>query len=101
MLRSREISRELSICQTRLNWWKQTLVDVENERVAREPLARMLQEVRSSSRVNFKLLHRLIDGKPIHITAIDAPQALELRREPKANVARYDALRGKEVSRAS
>ena len=47
------------------------------------------------------LLHRLIDGKPIHITAIDAPQALELRREPKANVARYDALRGKEVSRAS
>jgi hypothetical protein len=47
------------------------------------------------------LLHRLIDGKAASTAAIDAPQALALRREPKANVARYDALRGKEVPRAS
>jgi len=47
------------------------------------------------------LLHRLLDGKPTSIAAIDAPQALALNREPKANVARYDALRGKEVLRAS
>jgi hypothetical protein len=47
------------------------------------------------------LLHRLIDGKAGSVVAIDAPQALALRREPKANVARYDALRGKGVSRAS
>jgi hypothetical protein len=47
------------------------------------------------------VLHRLIDGKAGSVAAIDAPQALALRREPKANVARYDALRGKEVSRAS
>ena len=46
------------------------------------------------------LLHRLIDGKPTTIAAIDAPQALALNREPKANVARYDALRCKEVRRA-
>jgi hypothetical protein len=47
------------------------------------------------------VLHRLIDGKAGSVAAIDAPQALALRREPKANVARYDTLRGKEVSRAS
>ena len=47
------------------------------------------------------LLHRLVDGKPARIAAIDAPQALALNREPKANTARYDALRGKEVTRAS
>ena len=47
------------------------------------------------------LLHRLLDGKPASIAAIDAPQALALNCEPKANVARYDALRGKEVLRAS
>lgn len=47
------------------------------------------------------LLHRLLDGKPASIAAIDAPQALALNREPKANVARYDALRGKGVLRAS
>lgn len=47
------------------------------------------------------LLHRLVDGKADKVTPIDAPQALSLRREPKANVARYDALRRKEVGRAS
>ena len=47
------------------------------------------------------LLHRLIDGKADTVPMIDAPQALALRREPRANVARYDALRGKEVARAS
>jgi transposase len=41
------------------------------------------------------LLHRLIDGKEDKIARIDAPQALELRREPKADVERYDALRMK------
>lgn len=47
------------------------------------------------------LLHRLIDGKAGTATRLDAPQALSLRREPKANVARYDALRRKEAARAS
>jgi hypothetical protein len=47
------------------------------------------------------ILHRLLDGKPASVAAIDAPQALSLRREPKANVARYDTLRSKEASRAS
>ena len=47
------------------------------------------------------LLHRLVDGKTGTVMPIDAPQALTLRREPKANVARYDALRRKEATRAS
>lgn len=47
------------------------------------------------------ILHRLLDGKPASVAAIDAPQALILRREPKANVARYDTLRGKDLRHAS
>ena len=41
------------------------------------------------------ILHRLIDGKVTHGPAIDTPQALLLRREPKANVERYDDLRAR------
>jgi hypothetical protein len=41
------------------------------------------------------LLHRLIDGKVIGGPPLDTPQALILRREPKANVERYDALRSR------
>ena len=39
------------------------------------------------------LLHRLVDGKVIGGPPLDTPQALTLRREPKANVERYDGLR--------
>lgn len=38
------------------------------------------------------LLHRLVDGKSVTPPTIDAPQALILTNEPKANVERYDAL---------
>jgi hypothetical protein len=37
------------------------------------------------------LLHRLVDGKTRR-AAVNAPQALALRREPQANVERHDAL---------
>jgi hypothetical protein len=47
------------------------------------------------------LLHRLIDGKEDKIVRIDAPHALELHREPKADVERYDALRMKDLHHAS
>jgi hypothetical protein len=47
------------------------------------------------------ILHRLTDGKPGTPPRIDAPQALSLVREPRANVERYDALRSKEAARAS
>ena len=39
------------------------------------------------------LLHRLVDGKVTGGPDIDAPRALILRLEPKANVERYDGLR--------
>ncbi len=39
------------------------------------------------------LLHRLIDGKPVVPPSVDAPQALRLTNEPRADVERYDALR--------
>ncbi len=48
------------------------------------------------------LLHRLIDGKADIPDKIDTPPPkLTLREEPKANVERYDALRGKERRHAS
>ena len=47
------------------------------------------------------LLHRLVDGKASQVETIDAPQALVWRQEPKANGARYDTLRGKDVRHAS
>ena len=39
------------------------------------------------------LLHRLVDGKTTGGPTVDTPKALVLRREPKANVERYDDLR--------
>ena len=39
------------------------------------------------------LLHRLVDGTVLGGPPLDTPQALILRREPKANVERYDGLR--------
>ena len=47
------------------------------------------------------ILHRLVDGKAPDGPIIDAPQALSLRREPRADVDRYDTLRGKAVRHAS
>lgn len=47
------------------------------------------------------ILHRLTDGKAPPASPIDAPQALRLKREPVANVERYDALRDREVRHAS
>jgi hypothetical protein len=46
------------------------------------------------------LLHRLTDGRGT-TAAIDAPQALVLTEEPRADIERYDALRVREVRHAS
>src|SRR6202142_4299285 len=45
------------------------------------------------------LLHRLVDGKPMDVPALKAPQAWALPPEPQANVERYDALRKTRESR--
>ncbi len=46
------------------------------------------------------ILHRLTDGRGT-IAAIDAPQALVLQQEPKADIERYDELRDREMRHAS
>jgi transposase len=46
------------------------------------------------------VLHRLTDGTNT-VTVIDAPQALVLNQEPRADIGRYDALRDREVRHAS
>ena len=43
------------------------------------------------------LLHRLIDGKSTDAPSIDPPGALALKREPQANVERYDELRPRDA----
>ncbi len=45
------------------------------------------------------LLHRLVDGKAPTVPPIDAPQALVLAKESRADVERYDALRGADRAR--
>jgi transposase len=45
------------------------------------------------------LLHRLTDGTASQVPPIEAPQALMLAQEPKANVARYDSLRPRQGGR--
>lgn len=47
------------------------------------------------------LLHRLLDKKQAQVPALDAPQALRLALEPKADAGRYDRLRGKAARHAS
>ena len=47
-----------------------------------------------------KLLHRLTDAKNT-ASIIDAPQALVLTQEPRADIEHYDALRDREVRHAS
>jgi hypothetical protein len=39
------------------------------------------------------LLHRLVDGKSAEVAQVEAPQALTLAKEPRADVERYDTLR--------
>ena len=43
------------------------------------------------------LLHRLVDAKTTGGPPVDTPQALILRREPRADVERYDDLRAQIV----
>ena len=47
------------------------------------------------------IVHLLLDDKATTVAAIDAPQALVLEREPRADTGRYDALRRRELRHAS
>lgn len=62
-LKSREISREASICQTRLRWWEESLMDIAQDRGKgpREPVAVVLKASKERTCINFKLLQRLVN----------------------------------------
>lgn len=59
----------------------------------RNPLSESPETVQTNRASSLNLLHRLIDGKVSGGPDIATPQALMLRREPKADVERYDGLR--------
>ena len=61
IMKSREVSREQSICQTRLNWWLHILDDVTHKRKTREPVGVALANTFEHSAVNFNLLSRIVD----------------------------------------
>lgn len=60
ILKSREVSRQATICQRRLQWWEETLQDVEKDRKLVEPIGIALRELHTKTNANFDLLHRLV-----------------------------------------
>ena len=60
-----------------------------------------LEEGVASKTHILNVLHRLLDSKATTVAAIDAPQALVLDQEPRADTGRYDALRRRELRHAS
>ncbi|CAI2372567.1 unnamed protein product [Moneuplotes crassus] len=60
ILKSREASRQMMVCKTRLLWWSETLNDIENNKKIQEPIGIALSEVYKNTNANFDLLHRMI-----------------------------------------
>ena len=79
-LKSREISRETSICQTRLRWWEESLIDIAEERGKgpREPVAVVLKASKEQTCINFKLLQRLVNYQLYDIERGDMQTMTEL-----------------------
>jgi len=49
-LKSREISREASICQTRLKWWEEILKDIALDRgKPREPVSVVIKNTKETT----------------------------------------------------
>ena len=61
VMKSREISKETSICQTRLNWWMQIMNDIIEDKKPREPVGVVLADAKAKTNINFNLLQRMID----------------------------------------
>lgn len=83
VLKSREVSKEPSICQTRLRWWEATLADIvrsesKDDFTPREPLAVVLQHAKLHSSMNFNLHQRLVDFQLYDIERGDMQSITEL-----------------------
>ena len=61
IMKSREISREPSICQTRLKWWLNLLKDVQAGKQAKEPVTVVLKDALVNTNLNANLLSRMAD----------------------------------------
>jgi hypothetical protein len=70
------------------------LVMFHDEQAVLAAVEGALQSGAPSKQVVLNILSRLLDTGPA--PKITAPQALQLTKEPKADVGRYDALRGKD-----
>jgi hypothetical protein len=68
------------------------LVLHHDERVVLTAVELALSEGIATKTHALNTLHRLIDGKSVNGPTINTPQVLLLRREPKADVGRYDNL---------
>lgn len=77
-LKSREISKERSICQTRLFWWEQSLLDIEKGHKAKEPITRVLEEAMKNTPINFNLLKRIVNYQLFDIERGDIQTMREL-----------------------
>jgi len=77
-LKSREISREQSICQTRLNWWMQVVSDVKNDKRAREPVSVVLSQAKKKTNINLDLVERIVDFQLFDIDRGDMQTMTEL-----------------------
>ncbi|CDW87483.1 nadh dehydrogenase complex assembly factor 6 precursor [Stylonychia lemnae] len=77
-LKSREISKETSICNTRLMWWEQSLIDIEKGHKAKEPVTRVLQEAMSKTPINMNLLKRIVNYQMFDIDRGDIQTMKEL-----------------------
>lgn len=76
-----------------------SLVLQHDERAVLVAVEMALQAGVTSKTHILNLLHRLTDGTASQVPPIEAPQALVLAQEPKANVARYDSLRPRQGGR--
>ena len=67
------------------------MLDVEADKPAREPLARMLKQVNQDTQVNFKLLHRMIDYQLFDIErgSINTMNELEVYAENTRSLMLY------------
>ena len=91
ILKSREISRETSICQTRLMWWDLSLKDIEAGRPGKEPISRVLSEAIKKTHVNFKLLPRMVNYQMFDMDRgeIQTMQELEVYAENTRSLLLY------------
>jgi hypothetical protein len=79
-----------------VRWWEILALVLHHDEQAVLTAVELALEAGVASKTHvLNVLHRLLDAKPIAPAPVTAPQALRLANEPKADVLRYDTLRGR------